>query len=382
VETVVNTLDQERPAKARLINRPSLVVGPDVLEPALVSAGLYGIDQGLIVSLGEFQKNGGSLQSIFQVRVAQSEATLGGDLPSVSGRYVVVEDGVQFTPHLPFEPGLSYRASFDPRPLGYQAEVLTNEFSLPRQRSGAAAQVKNIYPSGDELPENLLRFYVVFSNSMQRGRAEAEISILGPDGEPAPDVLYRAPIELWDRSMRCLTILLDPGRLKRGVGPNRELGPPLKSGEVYTLAIGAGMIDGAGRQLAETFYKRFRVTDAVREPVAVGQWNILPPEADSLQPLVLVFPRPLDWAPLLHAITVISPEGKSLDGKIVINQCERRWAFTPTAPWIAGSYQLVVASDLEDVCGNDLLGAFDRPLRQDSELAGEATSRLIPFYLA
>ena len=63
------------------------------------------------------------------------------------------------------------------------------------------------------------------SSSMQRGRVRSEISLLGPDGKPALDVLYRAPVELWDRSMRQLTILLDPGRLKRGVGPNRELGP-------------------------------------------------------------------------------------------------------------------------------------------------------------
>jgi hypothetical protein len=183
-----------------LINRPSLVLGADAFEPALVNVGFYGFDQELMAWLGEFQRNGGPLQSIFQVRVVQSEAALDDDLPAVSGRYDVVEDGIRFTPHLPFELGLSYRASFDARPPGYHAEVLTDEFSLPRERSAAAAEVKNIYPSGDELPENLLRFYIVFSNSMQRGRAEAEISVLGPDGEPARDVLYRAPIELWDRS--------------------------------------------------------------------------------------------------------------------------------------------------------------------------------------
>jgi hypothetical protein len=109
---------------------------------------------------------------------------------------------------------------------------------------------------------------------MQRGRVESEISLLGPDGEPARDVLYRAPVELWDKSLQYLTILLDPGRLKRGVGPNRELGPPLEAGHVYTLAVGAGMVDLSGRQLPETVYKRFRVTDAVREPIAVEQWKI------------------------------------------------------------------------------------------------------------
>jgi hypothetical protein len=225
-------------------------------------------------------------------------------------------------------------------------------------------------------------FYIVFSNSIQRGRAEAEISVLGPDGEPAPDVLYRAPIELWDRSMQCLTILLDPGRLKRGVGPNRERGPALKVGEAYTLAVGVEMTDSRGRPLRETVYKRFSVTEAVREPVAVERWKVQLPEINSLQPLVLLFKRPLDWGLLLHTITVMSPDGKSLDGKVVIDQCERRWAFTPAAPWIAGSSQLRVASDLEDVCGNDLVAAFDRPLRPGSNLAYEVTGRSSCIYLA
>ena len=142
------------------------------------------------------------------------------------------EDGIRFIPHFPFESGIRYRASFDPRPLGRPelSEVLTLEFSLPRETGAVRTEVKHVFPSSDSLPENLLRFYVCFSNPMQRGRAEEHIRLLGPDGQPAPDVLYRPPVELWDRSMRHLTILLDPGRLKRGVGPNRELGPPLKGG--------------------------------------------------------------------------------------------------------------------------------------------------------
>ena len=217
---------------------------------------------------------------------------------------------------------------------------------------------------------------------MQRGRVEAEISLLGPDGEPAPDVLYRAPVELWDRTMRYLTILLDPGRLKRGVGPNRDLGSPLKAGQAYTLAVGAGMIDLFGSRLPETVYKRFRVTDAVREPIAVEQWKIVPPVTNSRQPLVLMFPRPLDWALLSHTISIASTCGQSIGGRIVIDQCERRWSFTPTSLWAAGEHHIRVASSLEDVCGNSLVAAFDRPLRSGSDLVRGAANRSIPFHLA
>jgi len=308
----------------------------------------------------------------------------GEDLPDVFGRYQVLQDGIRFIPHFPFESGVRYRASFDPRPLGRPelSEVKTLDFSFSRETSAALSHVKHVFPSSDSLPENLLRFYVCFSSSMQRGRAEEQIRVLGPDGQPAPDVLYRPPVELWDKSMRHLTVLLDPGRLKRGVGPNRALGPPLKAGHEYTLAIGSGILDSFGRPLRESFYKPFRVTEAVRERIAVEQWRILPPATKSRQPLALMFPEPLDWALLGRTIKIASEGGQPIDGRITIDQGERRWSFTPTASWTAGSYHVLIASSLEDVCGNTLLEAFDRPLRSADDLVYELASRSIPFHLA
>ena len=225
-----------RPVNAQVTSEPLLMVDPDPRQPAS-GVGIYSLDSDLMASLARCVQAGGLLQSILRVTVVRPAAPNGDDLPDVFGGYHVSEDAVRFIPHFPFERGLSYQASFDPRPFGRAelSKVLTLEFSLPSEQNALPTEVKHIFPSSDSLPENLLRFYVCFSHSMQRGRAEAEISLLGPDGKPAADVLYRAPVELWDRSMRCLTILLDPGRLKRGVGPNRELGPPLKVGQEYTL---------------------------------------------------------------------------------------------------------------------------------------------------
>jgi hypothetical protein len=360
-----------------------LMVDADPRRPAEGAVVVYALDSDLMVSLARYLQSGGLLQSVLRVTVLRPGAPINDNLPDVFGRHQLMKDGVRFTPHFPFERGLSYRANFDPRPLDRSefSDVLTLEFSLPKEQSAVPTQVKHIFPSSDYLPENLLRFYVCFSNSMQRGRVRAEISLLGPDGEPAPDVLYRAPVELWDRSMQYLTILLDPGRLKRGVGPNRDLGPPLKSGQVYTLAVGAGMTDLSGNQLPETVYKCFRVTDAVREPIAVEQWKIVPPVPNSRQPLMLMFPKPLDWALLSHTITILSKGVQSIDGQTVIDQCERRWSFTPTSPWVAGSYQVRVASSLEDICGNDVIAAFDGPLGSGSDLAGDVANRSISFQL-
>ena len=366
---------------AQLAVKPSLSFNADPHRPKSGAVDMGGLDPDTMTSLCGYLRAGGLPQAILSVRLTRMETPSGDDLPAIHGRYQLLEDGIRFVPHFSFERGLSYRASFDPRPLGLSG-LLTLDIPLPPERSASVTSVTDIFPSSGELPENLLRFSIGFSGAMRRGRAASEIAILGPDGKPAQDVLYRAPVELWDRSMRQLTLLLDPGRLKRGVGPNRELGPPLKAGHVYTLAVGAGMTDIAGNPLAEPVCKSFRVTDAVRVPIAVDEWSSGRPKAPSREPLSLTFPRPLDRALLASMISIASPSGQCIEGRMSIDDCERRWSFTPASPWVAGSYQLRVGVGLEDVCGNTLLAAFDRPLRPNSDLVRDVTSRSIAFNLA
>jgi hypothetical protein len=347
-----------------------------------VSACCLGPD--FVTFLASCAQPGDLLKSIFRVTVAQTPSPEGDRLPDVSGRYLLFGDGVQFIPRFPFEKDVKYCASFDPRALGgsLTAEPLILEFLIAKEQNAPAlTEVKHIFPSCDLLPENLLRFYVCFSNSMQRGQALEEISLLNSDGQPVADALYRPPVELWDRTMRHLTVLLDPGRLKRWVGPNVELGPPLKGGQEYILEIGSGMIDLYGRPLRERFRKHFLVGNAVREPISVEHWKILPPATGSREALVLMFTNPLDWALLLQTITIRSADGLVIDGRVVVDQCERRWSFTPSSAWIAGVYHIRVGSSLEDVCGNSITGAFDRPLRKGHHVATETNGSWLIFQL-
>ena len=56
--------------------------------------------------------------------------------------------------------------------------------------------------------------------------------------------------ELWDTNNTRLTVLFDPGRIKRGVLPNEQLGPPIVDGKHYTLLIDRGWQDARGVPLA------------------------------------------------------------------------------------------------------------------------------------
>jgi hypothetical protein len=362
-------LEPDREAAA---NQPALALE---LEPDGVwCVSARGLRPELIPTLG-----GRRSELLLRVRVA--EAGTDEDVPNVIGDRESLEDGLRFIPRYPFEPGVPFRAILDLRVLGRSgfAELQTLDFSIPSQGGAGGTVVKEVFPSSNVLPENLLRFYVRFSKPMRRGGPERDIEMLGPDGSPASDVLYRAPVELWDGSMTCLTVLLDPGRLKREVGPNRMLGPPLKSGQRYTLAIGPGMIDVDGCPLRESFRKSFRVSDAVREPIAVERWRIRVPKEGTLEPLVLEFPRPLDWAQLWRGITVASGSGEPIRGQVDIDRGETRSRFAPDAPWLAGAYTALVSPDLEDVCGNTAYGPFDGPLRSADEVARKTGIYSIPF---
>jgi hypothetical protein len=350
-----------------VICQPTLRVDAGTSPHRLGSVSACCLGPDLVAVLASSTRQSDLLRSVFRVAVPEVASPACDRLPDVSGRYVLCDEEVRFIPIFPFDSDVKYRVIFDARPLGFllTEEPLMLEFVIPSdEKAPALTEVTHIFPSCDLLPENLLRFYVCFSKPMQRGRALDEISLLDFEGQPVADALYRPPVELWDRTIRCLTVLLDPGRLKRWVGPNIELGPPLKADQPYILEIGSGMIDLSGRPLRKHFRKRFLVGHPVREHISVDSWELLPPVIGSRQALVLLFKRPLDWALLLQSITLESADGSVISGQVIVDQCEKRWSFTPDSPWTAGKYHVSVGSSLEDVCGNSITGPFDRPIRK------------------
>jgi hypothetical protein len=222
----------------------------------------------------------------------------------------------------------------------------------------STTSVTNVYPSTDLIPENQLKLYVAFSGPMQRGEAWQHIRLLNSQGKAVDLPFLEIDQELWNPGTTRLTILFDPGRIKRGVRPLEEIGPAIEAGKSYTLVIDRSWLDAGGVPLVAEFRKQYRVGPADREPIDPAKWRITPPRAASTDALVIDFPEPLDYALLLRLLTVKGAEG-GVPGSVTVDKNEMQWRFVPQRPWKAGSYHVTIPTALEDLAGNRVGRAFD-----------------------
>ncbi len=313
-----------------------------------------------------------SIFPIYTLDVADGEETVPLDRPPVAGDWQIDDDAIRFRPRYPLVPGLTYVARFDVdrlralagAPPGPAAEPpIEARFSLPREHVLPSTVVSAIYPSASELPENLLKLYLHFSAPMGRGDAYRHIRLVDAEGRDHQHVFLAVGEELWDASQRRLTLFFDPGRIKRGLRPHLEAGPPLVEGGSYRLVVDAGWRDAEGLPLARGFEKAFTAGAADRRSPDPGDWRIEPPAAGTRAPLEVIFDESLDHGLASRVVRVTGAGGRPIAGQVEVVDSERRFRFVPEAPWRPGDYQIEVDSVLEDLAGNSLRQVFDLDVR-------------------
>jgi hypothetical protein len=292
----------------------------------------------------------------------------GGDsLPAVQGRYAVSESAITFTPLFPFDPGRPYQIAFDPSrlPRPRQAAIVAAAVRLPAVATEPSTVVTAVHPSGDVVPENLLRVYIEFSAPMGNGAGLDFVKLVelsGPDGR-AERVEAGAflPVEanFWSPDHTRYTLFFDPGRVKEGIFPNRQSGRPLQAGRRYALDIASAWTDANGQPLRARYRHAFRAGPAVDEAIALSDWTLTRPASGTSGRLVVRFPRPLDHGILVRALSVEDTNGRRIDGEIAVEAHDTVWSLTPVAPWQSGEYNLVAQPFLEDPQGNQIGRAFE-----------------------
>lgn len=287
-----------------------------------------------------------------------------GSMPAVPmlGTYRIDHGAILFEPQFALERGITYRATLNPRVLRQSAQPssdISASFRLSEVHAPASTEVVAIYPSSDIVPENLLKFYVHFSSPMSRGDVYDHITLRHSSGKLVELPFLEIGEELWDRDMTRLTLLFDPGRIKRGVRPLGEVGSSLEAGETYSLTIGHELRDAHGNTLTAEFTKAFRVGPAERNPIDVAKWKISAPASGSREPLRIDFPKPLDRALAVRFIVVANEAGEPVNGQSTLSNEEKTWSFKPDTPWMSTTYVLLVQPILEDLAGNNIGKSFD-----------------------
>jgi hypothetical protein len=278
--------------------------------------------------------------------------------PPVLGTCRLDGEVLRFTPRFPLSPGLSYAVRFSHAGTA----PVSATFSIPKPVLTPTVEVTHVYPSADVLPENLLKFYVHFSGPMGQGEAYKHVRLTdNATGKKVEGAFLEIGEEMWDPAGVRLTLLLDPGRIKRGLKPREELGPILEAGKTYTLVIDATFPDATGAPLRRGTVKTFKAGPADETQPDPKTWKLEPPAAGSSAALVVRSPEALDHALFGRVLTVLGPDGGKVAGGAVVSGGETVWGFTPSRPWQAGKYQLTVAHELEDLVGNRV----DRPFEVD-----------------
>ena len=313
-----------------------------------------------------------TLAERLQVFVGNSEACCAGRSP-MAGRYEVDGSSLRFLPMFDFVEGQAYvvdvKRSDETNAASHQLTGFTIEPAEPAE----TPRVIGIYPSGDRLPENVLRFYIHFSTPMSPHKAFDHIKLVDADGHADEAAFMRFKQELWSEDRRRLTVLMDPGRIKRGVTQNVTLGPAMVEGRRYKLVVEGGWRAAHGAEPLVRYEKTFAVSKGLRSLPNVEAWEIEAPELHSEDPLEITFDRPFDAHLLRSDIKVVSKTGEVIDGDVVVDDHETAWRFQPSEAWNGETIDIVVDSELEDVAGNNFKDLLDHGVGTETKDISDVT---------
>jgi hypothetical protein len=292
--------------------------------------------------------------------------SLAGDTTRIAGRFAETQRGLMFKPAFPFDSGRDYEVI---------SGATRTPFRFAAEARAPSTRITAIYPSSDTLPENLLRLYVEFSSPMSRGSGLPYVKLLDDQRREVKQAFLPLDASFWNGDFTRYTLFLDPGRVKRGILPNEDMGRALIAGRRYSIVIDSTWKDGRGQPLVSPFTKAFVAAKAEYRPISLDRWRLEIPVSGGRQPLTVRFDRQLDHGLLARAIGVAYETGVAIEGQLDIIDAGRAARFTPAQNWSKALYHVVVLDILEDLAGNRVNQAFE----VDSFVRADSTGKVPEF---
>jgi hypothetical protein len=312
------------------------------------------------------------LSRVFRVQVKGSGI-------AAAGTYSIAGTSLQFRPAFPLDEGREYTIELvlDGAAGSTRAGTMSKTMSLPASVHAPATRVLAIDPAGDVWPANLLRVYVHFSGPMSHESGVGKIALRSDDGHEVTEAFLPLEADFWSPDHLRYTVFFDPGRVKRGILPNRQRGRALVAGRRYRIEVAQQWRDAAGRPLVSSFRREFSAGPAIEKPMRVEDWRLGSVRAATREPLVVTFAWPIDRALAERSLSVSTADGKSIAGQGSLSDGALKWSFTPAADWIAGEYLLSASPILEDPSGNQVGRAFEIDMKRNAPPVD--VRRSVPF---
>lgn len=218
-----------------------------------------------------------------------------------------------------------------------------------------------VYPNGQFVPANLLRLHVDFGQAIYSNSPLNLIWLEDLDGNKVDHTWVDLTHGLWTADNCVLTILLHPGRVKRGLRSRLLMGPIFVPGESYRFVLDHRLVEDDVCGEAKTTIYEFTAIEPIESKIDPTSWIITTPELGSMLPLRIETGRALDWLSVGESIRLIDTTGRNIGSEIELNGNEIR--LFPLVPWPPErGYSLRISDTLEDVCGNRICSPFDERL--------------------
>lgn len=295
-----------------------------------------------------------------ELRVLKGEIAdhdLAHNSPAIIGTVNRDDAFTTFSPIVPFDQETPYT-------LVYDGQIF--HFEIARPGDQPIMMVNEIYPSAKEVPANILKWYIQFSQPVNPVKIYEHINFLDQHGKLIDRSILHLGAPLLSEDGTLLTVWVEPGRQKQLLGPNQHLGSVFEPHQQYTLYIANTLKDAQGVPIAKSVRHTFTTIEADRIKPALSNWNIAPLKVDTRQPLAITSNEHLDYGSLLDALRVLL-DGDEIVGTLSYDNQTATIHFTPTENWKKGTYTVQLAYQLEDLAGNNLKHLFDRPLHKEQD---------------
>lgn len=288
---------------------------------------------------------------------------------AILGELTAEETNITFTPVIPFTHNVNYQIRHDGRIVG--------EFRTKKGQLSTTPRITAIYPKLDTVPENLLKMYITFSEPMQEVRSALDfIEVIDLTTQEKTHIFLPLETELWNTEHTELTLWLDPGRIKKDLIPNKELGIPIKKGHSYAIRILSDWQSAQGMALGKITEKKIVVGSRDATSPSIAKWSVTAPTKDTKEGLGISFDESLDAMLIEKNIRIVHEKNGVVPGGFLVMKNASSVLFVPKDVWKKGRYQVSVESSLEDMAGNNLNRLFDTDLQQKQALPNSKTQHI------